>query len=126
MGFLNTALVDEVFNYCFLKKSEAGSLKEVVAGAFGFKGRFHPHRLEEKREVIQNLLAELPDDFRGKKGAPFKAAYVDKHGVQWAGNEPEEYVDLLLCLAIAIDAVADCDLPLRKSWLRYPTFFKLK
>lgn len=74
---------------------------------------FHPGRLQERREDIRQLLAELPDGFmKGKGGGwSFLNMSQDRHGREWGSQRLWE--DLLL-LGLATGMANYC-LP-REQW----------
>lgn len=78
---------------------------------------FSQDKLEENRQKIKDLLAELPAPFQadGGGGMTFRQACYDKHGNHWAEHPT---MDALFCLGIAIDAAAYL-LP-RDMWHIFP------
>ncbi len=63
----------------------------------------HRGRLEAKRKTIEELLRELPEEFRvgsGSGGASFLAACNDRHGHQWGEHFDME---MLFVLGMGID-----------------------
>lgn len=56
-----------------------------------FDESWHPGKLDENRDLIKELLQQLPDDLRsvevgGKGGCSVSVARFDRHGRRWARN----------------------------------------
>jgi hypothetical protein len=113
---LNAENVDEIFLKCLFKDGEDTS-NHVLAEAVMLKVGFHPQRLEENRSKIEELLSQLPDNFKEGKGGgwSFLNAIETAEGVQWAGH-PD--VDKLLALGIGVGK-ATILLP-RELWSVFP------
>ncbi len=109
--------VEAIFADCLFREGEDTSNHVVAEGIVRNVG-FHPGRLEEHRQEIHDLLAELPDDFKvsGNGGMSFLNACMDRHGNQWTGMHLTQ--EQLFQLGIAIDEVA-CLLP-REAWALLP------
>lgn len=109
--------VEEVFKACLFKDSEDATRHIVAEGITNIVG-FHPDRIEEHRQEIHDMLAELPKDFKtsGGGGHSFLNACLDKRGKQWTSLH--QTVDRLVQLGIAIDEVEYC-LP-RDMWDSLP------
>lgn len=80
MSILNSEDVTETFIYC--RDPENGT---VEAEGIGLTVKFDASRLAEKKELIRQMLLELPDQFMKSKGGgwSFLNACDDKHGNQW-------------------------------------------
>lgn len=78
---------------------------------------FHPKRLEDNREAINNLLNELPLGFKKSEGGDsFLNMCNDKNGNQWTSLH--QRMDELVTLGLAIGLVS---FPLgREMWLVLP------
>ena len=109
--------VEAVFMDCLLKDGEDTSDHIVAEGIVRTVG-FHPDRIEEHRQEIHDMLAELPDEFKtsGGGGYSFLNACMDKHGNQWTGLHLTQ--EQLVQLGIAIGEVEYC-LP-RDMWVAFP------
>lgn len=79
---LEAETVSRIFNACLSTDEDAIHVEGVVHGA-----RFDKDRLEAHRKNVQELLEELPDEFRvgGGGGWSFLNACGDRHGNQWTG-----------------------------------------
>ena len=71
-----------------------------VVNQFGF----HKTRLESHRAEVQEMLAELPDQFHSNKGGgwSFLNACMTREDRQW-GEQRD--VDLLMCLGLGLGVV---------------------
>jgi hypothetical protein len=109
--------VNAVFADCLFKDGEDTSEYIVAEGIVRTVG-FHPGRIEEHRQEIHDMLAELPDEFKtsGGGGMSFLNACIDKHGNQWTGLHLTQ--EQLVQLGIAIGEVEYC-LP-REAWGAFP------
>lgn len=75
-------LTSQAFMDCFFKEGEDTTNHVKVEGLTTMFG-LHPERLEEKRELVTAILAELPEKF--KEGWTFLNMCVTKDGTQWTG-----------------------------------------
>jgi len=109
--------VQAVFMACLFKDGEDTSDHIIADGIVQTVG-FHPGRIEEHRQEIHNMLAELPDEFRASNGggSSFLNACMNKHGNQWTGVHQTQ--EQLVQLGIAIGEVEYC-LP-RDMWKILP------
>ena len=109
--------VEAVFMACLFKAGEDTSNRIVAEGLVVTVG-FHPGRIEEHRQEIHDMLAELPDQFKmsGGEGYSFSEACVDKHGNQWTGLH--QTMEQLFQLGMAIGEV-EYTLP-RDMWSIFP------
>ncbi|HEY0965468.1 MAG TPA: hypothetical protein VGE13_03235 [Candidatus Saccharimonadales bacterium] len=109
--------VETVFMACLFKDGEDISDHIVAEGIVQTVG-FHPGRIDEYRQEIHDMLAELPDEFKtsGGGGYSFLNACMDKHGNQWTGMHQTQ--EQLVQLGIAIGEVEYC-LP-REMWMAFP------
>lgn len=115
-SILTATRVHEVFRACLFHDGEDTSTRvkvECITQSFGF----HPERLEEQRPVIEEMLAELPDEFQknGGGGWSFLNACMDKHGNHWAEHPT---MQLLVALGLGIGRV-HFSLP-REMWSVFP------
>ncbi len=110
--------VEAVFKACLFKDGEDTSDHIVAEGIVHTVG-FHPGRIEERRQEIHDMLAELPDEFKtsGGGGYSFLNACLDRHGNQWTGGLHQAQ-EQLVQLGIAIGEVEYC-LP-RDMWSVLP------
>lgn len=74
----------------------------------------HHQRLEEKRELVTALLAELPAKF--KEGYTFLNFCTTKDGEQWTGEH--RVCEQLIVMAIGLDLMKYC-MP-REMWAILP------
>lgn len=67
---------------------------------------FAPDRIEAKRADIEDMLRQLPDEFRSDKGGgwSFLNACMDRDGVQWGEHRDME---ALFALGIGIGAARE-------------------
>ncbi len=116
-GVLTSEHVYGVFVDCLFKEGEDTSDHIVAEGITQTVG-FHPGRIEEHRQKIHDMLAELPDIFKtgGGGGYSFLSACLDRHGNQWTGAHRTQ--EQLIQLGIAIGEVEYC-LP-REMWAAFP------
>ena len=114
---LTSQRVEVVFMVCRFKDGEDIS-NCIVAEGIVNAVEFHLGRIEEYRQKIHDMLAELPDEFKtsGGGGYSFLNACVDKHGNQWTGLH--RTVEQLVQLGIAIGEV-EYFLP-RDRWSIFP------
>ncbi len=113
---LTTEHVEKVFIDCLFKEGEDTS-KHVKAEGIVTTVGFNPERLEIHKQEIEDMLNELPDQFKKSVGGgwSFLQACMDKHGNQWAEHPTMEK---LFQLGIAIGKVT-CQLP-REMWSSLP------
>lgn len=109
--------VETVFTACLFKDGEDTS-DHIVAEGIVHTVNFHPGRIEEHRQEIHDMLAELPDQFKTSSGGgySFLNACLNKHGNQWTGLHQTQ--EKLVQLGIAIGEVEYC-LP-RNMWPLFP------
>ena len=106
-------LVSKSFMDCLFKEGEDTSNYVKVEGIINNFG-LHPQRLEEKRELVTALLAELPIEF--KKGYTFLNICTNKNGELWTGDQ--RVCEQLIVMAIGLDLMSYC-LP-REMWAILP------
>lgn len=102
-------LTHNAFMDCLFKESEDTTNLVKVEGItrpFGL----HARRLEEKRELVNSLLAELPAEF--KEGFTFLNLCTTKDGEQWTGLH--KICEELVVMALGLGIMEYC-LP-RKLW----------
>ena len=108
--------------YALFKREELGDKNEPPEGAVCVMGVihaycFHPARLEEKREIIKEVLLQMPDNFfKGKGGGwSFLNLCMTKDGQQWGQHNN---MDDLICIAMAL-GYASFPLP-KELWPTLP------
>lgn len=106
-------LVQEAFQDCLFKDGEDTSNHIKVEGIVQNFG-FHPQRLEDKRELITAILAELLPVY--KEGYTFLNICETKNGELWSGSH--ETCELLVVLAIGLGLMEYC-FP-REMWFVLP------
>ena len=114
---LTAERVSTTFFDCLFKEGEDANRHIAAEGIVRTVG-FHPDRIEEHRQDIHDMLAELPDEFKssGGGGYSFLNACLDRHGNQWTGMHQTQ--EQLLQLGIAIGEVEYC-MP-RSMWSVLP------
>lgn len=114
---LTSENVEKTIRHCYFKEDE--KFIDPVFGE-GIVGRswFHPERLEQKRELIEKMLDELPDNFKKSKGGghSFLTMCQDKNDNQWTGLHWQ--MDALIMLGNAIGKLRFC-MP-REMWVILP------
>ncbi len=106
-------LTHKAFMDCLFKKGEDSTNLVKVEGITRMFG-LHPQRLEEKRELITALLAELPAEF--KEGWSFLNLCTTKDGKQWTGLH--RVCEQLVVMAIGLGLMEYC-FP-RELWMILP------
>ena len=106
-------LTQNAFMDCLFKEGEDTTNHKKVEGIYCTFG-FHPQRLEEKRELVTALLAELPTEF--KEGWTFLNFCTTKNGEQWTGEH--RVCEQLIVMAIGLDLMSYC-FP-REMWAVLP------
>lgn len=106
-------LTTNAFMDCLFKEGEDTTNHVKVEGLTSMFG-LHPQRLEEKRELVTALLAELPAEF--KKGWSFLNLCTTKNGEQWTGMH--DVCEQLAVMAIGLGLMEYC-LP-REMWAILP------
>lgn len=102
---------------------ESLALHERVEGAIVVEGIVHgsafdPEKLERHRQIVIDMLMQLPRRFRLNEGGgwSFLNACMNEDGEQWTGEH--WIMDLLFQLGMALDLVT-CQLP-RDMWVHLP------
>jgi hypothetical protein len=110
-------VVEAIIKSCLFLEGEDTSDAVVVEGITATFG-FHPDRLEERREVIERMLGDLPKEFMVDSGGgmSFLQACNDCDGNQWTGFHRR--MEELFVLGMAIGKVTYC-LP-REYWGMLP------
>jgi len=114
---LTSENVTETLKRCLFDDKE--DKKDFVeAEGITLKVGLHPSRLEEEKENIFAMLAQLPDEFKASKGGgwSFLNACNTQSGKQWTGLH--QNIDELVCLGKAIGKLS-ITLP-RDFWLSLP------
>lgn len=114
--------VEEMFKDCLFRKEEIVDGKppegfvmvEGVINTFGL----HPERLQSHKDEVENMLRELPLEFRENEGGgwSFLNACNTKDGEQWTGLH--QRMDQLFSLGIGL-GMAKFQLP-RDVWEALP------
>lgn len=106
-------LTRNAFMDCLFKEGEDTTNHVKVEG---LRSIFvlHSQRLEEKRELVTALLAELPAEF--KKGYTFLNFCTTKDGELWTGEH--RICEQLIVMAIGLDLMSYC-MP-REMWQILP------
>ncbi len=106
-------LTEEAFMKCLFNEGEdVKNYVEVEGISSDFK--FHFQRLEEKRELVKELLRQLPIEF--KKGYTFLNFCVTKSGYCWTSEQ--RIGEQLLVMAIGLKLASYC-LP-KTMWSIFP------
>lgn len=106
-------LTQSAFTDCLFKEGEDTTNHVKVQGLTSVYG-LHPQRLEEKRELVNALLSELPPEF--KKGWSFLYLYTNKNGEPWTGLH--RICEQLVVMAIGLGLMEYC-LP-KEMWAILP------
>lgn len=106
-------LVSKAFMKSLFKEGEDTTNHVKVEGIMS-NFDFHPQRLEEQRELVTALLAELPAEF--KKGYTFLNFCMNKNGELWTGEH--RVCEQLIVMAIGLDLMSYC-MP-RDMWAILP------
>ena len=103
------SLVNQTFQKCLFKDGEDTTNQVQVEGITNIFG-LHPQRLEEQRETVTALVAELPPIF--KEGYSFLKLCENKNGEQWTGLQ--RTMQELMVMAVGLELMSYC-LP-REVW----------
>lgn len=106
-------LTRNAFMDCLFKEGEDTINHVKVEGITSMFG-LHPQRLEEKRELVTALLAELPEEF--KEGYTLLNFCTTKDGEQWTGEH--RVCEQLIVMAIGLNLMEYC-MP-RERWAVLP------
>lgn len=106
-------LTRNAFMDCLFKEGEDTTNHVKVEGIISMFG-LHPQRLEEKRELVTALLAELPEEF--KEGYTLLNFCTTKDGEQWTGEH--RVCEQLIVMAIGLNLMEYC-MP-REMWAVLP------
>jgi hypothetical protein len=102
---LNSKEVLGLLKWCLFSDQDRTSQKMEVEGVL-HKFVLHRGRLASKRRLIEELLGELPREFRRSDeggGASFLDACLDHRGEQW--TDLHQVMEALFVLGIAIEKV---------------------
>ena len=90
--------VENTFKSCLAENRMADGV--VVDGVI-IKAKFNTDAISEHTKDIQDMLAQLPNEFQydGGGGWSFLNMCADRHGNQWTGFH--RTMDMLVCLGIA-------------------------
>lgn len=82
---LDPQQVEATFKDCLFDTVEEAERRGIKIEGIVFDAMFNPAKLEEHRELITQMLMELPDQFRKSAGGgwSFLNACDDRHGNQW-------------------------------------------
>ena len=106
-------LVSNSFMKCLFKEGEDTSNYVKVEGIMKNFG-LHPQRLEEQRELVTAMLAELPVEF--KDGWTFLDICTNKNGELWTGEH--SVCEQLIVMEIGLNLMDYC-FP-REMWAILP------
>lgn len=106
-------LVEHAMNVSMFDEGRDSSSPVTVEGIV-HTFAFNAERLEQEREHITSLLAELPEEF--KEGYTFLNLCTNKDGVLWTGDHM--VCEELVAMAIGLDLMSFC-LP-REMWSCLP------
>ena len=106
-------LTRNAFMDCLFKEGEDTTNHVKVEGITSMFG-LHLQRLEEKRELVTALLAELPEEF--KEGYTFLNFCTTKDGEQW--TDEHRVCEQLIVMAIGLNLMEYC-MP-REMWAVLP------
>ena len=103
MSVLTAERVEELFKECLAASPAEGTIVQGVVNTAAFR----PEAIENHREEIGALLAELPEPFQenGGGGWTFLNACDDKHGNQWTGFQ--QVMEHLFMLGLASRQVTE-------------------
>lgn len=97
---LSSENVHDTFMDCLFKDGEATE-NHVIGEGVQLKVGLHPERVQNKMQLIIDMLAQLPDSFKasGGGGMSFLNMCQDSDGNQW--TDLHNVVDELVCLGSA-------------------------
>lgn len=96
-------LVSKAFMECLFDEDEDSSNYVRVEG-ITTNFRFNPQRLEKKRELVTELLTQLPVQF--KEGYTFLNMCTNKDGEMWTGEH--RVCEMLATMAIGLNLMSYC------------------
>ncbi len=73
-------LTEDALEYCLFKEGDNSKSRLEVEG-IAHNYVFDSSRLEEKRELIMDIINELPEEF--KEGSSFLNLCMNRYGQQW-------------------------------------------
>lgn len=116
-NLLNAEKVNNIFTEC-LFTDEEDKTQYVEASGVMLRVGFHPGRLAKNEDVINEMINQLPDNFKktGGGGWSFLNACLDSSGSQWA--DTHQSVDQLVCLGLATKKI-EFQMP-RTYWGMFP------
>ncbi len=108
MTELTVKTVESTLLDCLLREGEEQNNSILVDGIVN-SFKFHPQRLEQNKETIKQLLAQLPLMFRridhgGEGGASFLDAWHKTTGRDYPWGEHRD-MERLFCLGMAVGEV---------------------
>ena len=106
-------LTHEAFMDCMFREGEDTTNHVKVEGITNMFG-LHPQRLEEKRELVTAILAELPEEF--KEGWTILNLCTTNDGEQWTGLQ--QICEQLVVMAIGLGLMKY--LMPREMWMFLP------
>lgn len=115
---LTSELVHNTFMNCLFDEGESTE-GYIAAQGVSLNIGFHPQRVEENKEVINEMLNDLPDTFKenGGGGMSFLNLCYDKEDTLWTGSH--NVTDELVCLGLAVGRISFCT-P-REMWKCFPS-----
>lgn len=103
---LTAQRLEEIFKNCFYKDDEITDegpiIPAVEVEGIICKFGFHPIRLNEYKLEIEQMLTELPEQFKEGGGWSFLNATLTKEGRLWGEHKN---IEQLMCLGMAIGKV---------------------
>lgn len=96
--------VENVFKACLFKENENIENSTIVDG-ITTKCSFNSKHIEENKSNIENMLAQLPDEFKKQNGGGWSFLNLcnNNKGEQWTGFHFR--MEQLICLGMAIKKV---------------------
>lgn len=103
-GILTSERVEKIFMDCLFKEGE-DTTNYIKAEGIVRDAGFHPERLNSHKQEIEEMLNELPDQFKKSIGGgwTFLNACNNKYGNQW--TDLHSRMEQLFQLGIAIGKV---------------------
>jgi len=114
MAMLTAQRVDELFRYCLFKAGQDPQNALRVEGILREYFVLHGARVQESREHIEALLAELPLEFQQFHGGGWAFTFVGHDRVGYVWTRQEHIKERLVVLGLAIDRIQF--LALREKW----------
>lgn len=112
---LTSELVKDTFYNCMYDEDVINAQQgdKLPEGALVVDGIIHkfvldPEKVEKNKQVIIELIRELPDEFmvEGGGGTSFLSACMDRRGVQWTSSHA--VMELLFVMGMALGCSRPC------------------